>query len=301
MKANRVGRVFLGLVVLALFVAYSYLKSSTTPFSSDIDARKDPTAISTAAPVDTDGPASADPSAGPDAAPVDGEEAESPEATPEPAPDPDSPAGRALALGLPKPPDIDITSWEYVLVNSTHEIGADFAPPEVVKVGATNCPQDSRIAEALTAFTEDCAAQGLPVYLSSGYRSYSDQQANFQRKLNEGYSREVAATIVAIPGTSEHQTGLCCDITDVYRSLKDPDVLSQTETFKWLNEHCAEYGFILRFPLGEKDITGIIYEPWHFRYVGVEAATYVKETELTWEEFVALYTGESVPGSDLFP
>ena len=301
MKANRVGRVFLGLVVLALFGAYTYLKTSTTPFSADIDARGGAAGVVTAAPAVTDSPV--DPGTDPDTVviPADGEDEPAAEATPEPTVDPNSPAGRALALGLPTPPDIDITSWEYIRVNTTHEIGADFAPPEIVKVGATACPQDARIADALTAFADDCAAQGLPVYLSSGYRSYNEQQANFQRKLNEGMSRETAAGIVAIPGTSEHQTGLCCDITDIYRPLKDPDVLSQTETFKWLNDHCAEYGFILRFPLGEKDITGIIYEPWHFRYVGVEAATYVKETELTWEEFVALYTGESVPGSDLFP
>ena len=166
----------------------------------------------------------------------------------------------------------------------------------IIGVLGTNLQEN----EAFLDFDEQFAAQGLPVLLSSGYRSYYEQSQNFQRKLNEGYSREVAATIVAIPGTSEHQTGLCCDITDIYRPLKDPDVLSQTDTFKWLNEHCAEYGFILRFPNGAGDITGIIYEPWHFRYVGAEAAEYIKANDLTLEEFVAIYTGEDVPGSDLF-
>ena len=102
----------------------------------------------------------------------------------------------------------------------------------------------------------------------------------------------MAATIVARPGTSEHQSGLVCDITDWYRELKDAS-LEQTETYQWLKDHCAEYGFVVRYPAdksGSADsITGIIYEPWHFRYVGVEPATYMMENNLCLEEFLALY------------
>ena len=105
----------------------------------------------------------------------------------------------------------------------------------------------------------------------------------------EEYGYDEAATIVLPPGTSEHQTGLCCDITDVYRSPKNPDELSQTETFQWLNAHSEEYGFILRYPENKEEITDVIYEPWHFRYVGEEAARYIKENDLCLEEFLALY------------
>ena len=291
MRASRGVRIVFGLVVLAIFGVLTYFHLSVTPTSSQVDAM-----LATA-----NRPAQTVPSAQPE--PLTAESPEpsaepTPEPTPEPTLDPNSPAGRAAALGLPAPPEIDITSWEYVLVNATHEIGPDFAPPEIVKVSSSGCPQDSRIADALQAFADGCHEAGLPVYLSSGYRSYSEQSANFQRKLNEGYSRTQAAKIVAIPGTSEHQTGLCCDITDKYRNPKDPEVLSKTDTFLWLNEHCAEYGFILRYPNGEIAITGIMYEPWHFRYVGVEAASYIKENDLTLEEFVALYTGEEVPGAE---
>lgn len=289
MRASRGFRVFFGLAALVLLAAFwgfrIFAESVQAEQPAGVPVQGSPLAAETAQPTE---PVSV-PESTPEA---------TPEPTPEPTVDPNSPEGRAAALGLPAPPDVDINSWELILVNNTHTIGEDFAPPEVVKVGAQGCPQDSRIADALTAFADGCSEAGLKVYLSSGYRSYSEQAANFQRKLNEGYSRERAAEIVAIPGTSEHQTGLCCDITDVYRNPKDPDVLSQTDTFLWLNEHCAEYGFILRYPNGEKAITGIMYEPWHFRYVGLEAAAYIQQNELTLEEFVALYTGEEVPGAE---
>ena len=289
MRASRGFRVVFGLVVLAIFGVFTYLHLSVTPFSRDVDAMGATPVSQTGTPTQTAEPDQPASLAGED-------QPSEPDVPPEPTLDPDSPAGRAAALGLPAPPDIDITSWEYVLVNTTHVIDETFAPPEIVTVEGQK--QDARIAETLSAFAQGGRDAGVSVYLSSGYRSYSDQAANFQRKLNEGYSREVAATIVAIPGTSEHQTGLCCDITDVYHALKDPSVLAYTDTFLWLNEHCAEYGFILRYPNGAGAITGIIYEPWHFRYVGVEAATYIKENDLTLEEFVALYTGEEVPGAE---
>ena len=211
---------------------------------------------------------------------------------------------KAQEKGLPTPPDIDITEWQYMLVNPTHLLSSDYAPTLAYlnmtaddtdirsDYDANRCPVDEKIAEALSAFTRACKDAGLPVYLSSGYRSYDEQMYLFNRKVSQGYTEEVAKTIVAYPGSSEHQSGLCCDITDYYHELKDSS-LADTDTFKWLNEHCAEYGFILRYPEdksgGADTITGVIYEPWHFRYVGVEAATYMKENNLCLEEFVELY------------
>lgn len=215
-----------------------------------------------------------------------------PTSTPTPIPtptiDPESPEGRAMALGLPAPPEIDINSWEYVLVNSENKIDENFAP----EIGYASCiststEQDARIVDALNKFAADTEAQGLEVYLSSGYRSYWDQSYLFELKCEE-YDYETAATIVAIPGTSEHQTGLCCDITDIYRSPKNSS-LENTDTYIWMSAHCAEYGFIVRYPKDKEDITKIIYEPWHFRYVGEKAASYIMENGLTLEEFVALY------------
>ena len=180
-------------------------------------------------------------------------------------------------------PDIDIDSWEYVLVNAEHSIG-EYAP----ELGEFEGQKlDQRILEPMQSFVAGARAEGLSVFLSSGYRGYEEQQYLFNRKV-EQYGEEQAATIVSRPGTSEHQTGLACDITDEYYELKD-ESLENTALYQWMSKHCQEYGFIVRYPKDKEEITGIIYEPWHFRYVGVEAATYMAEHNLCLEEFVALY------------
>ena len=180
-------------------------------------------------------------------------------------------------------PDIDIDSWEYVLVNAEHSIG-EYAP----ELGEFEGQKlDQRILEPMQSFVAGARAEGLSVFLSSGYRGYEEQQYLFNRKV-EQYGEEQAATIVSRPGTSEHQTGLAYDITDEYYELKN-ESLENTALYQWMSRHCQEYGFIVRYPKDKEEITGIIYEPWHFRYVGVEAATYMVEHNLCLEEFVALY------------
>ena len=229
-----------------------------------------------------------------------------PEPTPEATPDPNSPAMIAAAKGLPTPPDIDITEWQYMLVSAAYPLDPqDYAPAELAYLNMTGGDTDIvttydgnrqvvdiRIAQPLIDFAQGCKNAGLPVYLSSGYRSYDEQMYLYNRKVGQGYSEEVAKTIVAYPGTSEHQTGLVCDITDYYRETKDSS-LENTETYQWLREHCTEYGFVVRYPAdksGSADsITGVIYEPWHFRYVGREAAEYIMANNLCLEEFWELY------------
>ncbi len=180
-------------------------------------------------------------------------------------------------------PDIDVSSWEYILANPWNDIG-DYVP-ELTTIEGQQF--DVRIADAMNEFVAAARAEGLSVFLSSGYRSHETQTYLFNRKVQQ-YGEEVAATIVARPGTSEHQTGLCCDITDRYYELKDSS-LENTAMYQWMSQHCQEYGFIVRFPKDRQDVTGIIYEPWHFRYVGVEAATYIMEHDMTLEEFLDLY------------
>ena len=180
-------------------------------------------------------------------------------------------------------PDIDPDDWMYILANPWHEIG-DYTP-ELATLERQQF--DERIVDDMEAFAEAARAEGLSVFLSSGYRGYDMQSYLYRRKVDE-YGEAVAQTIVARPGTSEHQTGLCCDITDRYYEEKGWD-LENTALYQWMSRHCQEYGFIVRFPKGKEDVTGIIYEPWHFRYVGVEAATYIMEHDLTLEEFLELY------------
>lgn len=204
---------------------------------------------------------------------------ETPEATPEQ--EPEVPETQESELPL-----VDLSSWELVLANATHSIET-YAPQTAEVEGM---PVDHRIVEPLTAFLQAARDQGLSVYLSSAYRDYDNQAYLFNRKVEQyGGDETAAAAIVAPPGTSEHQTGLACDITDQYYELKTHD-LENTALYQWMSKHCQEYGFIVRYPKDKEDVTGIIYEPWHFRYVGVAAATYIMEHGLTLEEFHDLYT-----------
>ncbi len=204
-----------------------------------------------------------------------------PEATPTPTP---SPTPSPTPEPTPSYPDVDVTSWELRLANLNNSIG-EYAPE--LEVIENNQQFDARAADALREFIQAARDEGLSVYLSSAYRSYAEQQYLYNRKVAQ-VGEAVAKTIVAPPGTSEHQTGLAADITDRYYEVKNSE-LENTELYQWMSAHCQEYGFIVRYPKDKEDITGIIYEPWHFRYVGVEAATYIMENGLCLEEFVALY------------
>jgi len=283
MSARRIIRIFFGILLLAALVYYFWTVLPNAPASGSFGKAPAETPEASSAVVVVDPQASADVTVT--------VETVTPEPTPEPTVDPNSPAARAAALGLPAPPDIDVTSWEFILANETHNI-EEYAPPELVTLTSQlSVELDSRIAEAMTAFVEATKAEGLGVCLSSGYRDYQTQKQNYEVKCRE-YPPDGKDSqghwIVLPPGTSEHQTGLCCDITDQYYRYKNRE-LENTATFQFMLQHCHEYGFILRYPDGREDVTGVMYEPWHFRYVGVEAATYIMENGLCLEEFLALY------------
>ena len=280
MKANRVLRVVLGVMLIIVFAIYSYLDLSQRPTSRDYD---DGTVIEkTEEPAETPEETAA-PESRPEESPVLAQGGES-QTQPEQSGAETGSEAESEPAGLP---DIDITSWEYVLVNASNNIG-DYAPQTEKLEGQE---LDSRIIPAMKEFVAAARAQGLNVYLSSGYRDYNTQSYLYNRKIGQGYSAEDAARIVAPPGTSEHQTGLACDITDRYYEIKNAS-LENTATFQWLKANCTDFGFILRFPQDKQDITGVMYEPFHFRYVGVEAAKYMTENNLCLEEFVALYKPE---------
>jgi len=219
----------------------------------------------------------------------------SPAASETPSP---SPAPTATAEPSTDPyadrPDVDISSWEYTVANKETPLSADFTP-ELTMV-ADGQYFDSRAADALNDFITAAKAEGLTVYITSSYRSYDTQEYLFNKKVSEYITSEgsqeaaieKAKTIVAYPGTSEHQLGLSCDIVDKYYEYMD-ETLENTPLSIWMAANCADYGFILRYPRNKTDITGVMYEPWHFRYVGKEAAAYITEKGLTLEEFVSLY------------
>jgi D-alanyl-D-alanine carboxypeptidase len=182
--------------------------------------------------------------------------------------------------------------WQLILVNKQHPIpdGYEFTPA-VIK-GSMKC--DERILSDLKAMMKAAQDDGVNLVVSSSYRDYSRQTYVFNRKIDyymeKGYSYleayKLASVTVTIPDASEHQIGLALDITSTtYSELEI--AFGDTKAGKWLAAHCAEYGFILRYPLGKEDVTGIQYEPWHFRYVGKTAATEIMEQGITLEEFVA--------------
>ena len=157
---------------------------------------------------------------------------------------------------------------------------------------------DARAAEDLTQMLNDCMLGGGMPWICSAYRTQDYQQMLFDNKIerlmDEGWSAEdapeEAATTVALPGTSEHQLGLAVDIIDEnYPYLNEAQEWTPTQI--WLMEHCWDYGFILRFPNGTSDSTGIIYEPWHYRYVGHAHAEAIRELGVTLEEYLALRRG----------
>lgn len=182
--------------------------------------------------------------------------------------------------------------WQLLLVNRWNPIpeGYTFKQTQLKQGHAV----DARIYPDLQAMMDACRAAGLDPLICSSYRTHAKQQELYenkiQRLLDEGDSYEhaldEAGTVVAVPGTSEHQTGLALDIVDAsYQHLDKAQ--EDTQVQQWLMEHSWEYGFVLRYPTGKSETTGIIYEPWHYRYVGRAAAREMRSLGLCLEEYVA--------------
>lgn len=185
----------------------------------------------------------------------------------------------------------DKEDWKLLLINKQHPVpdGYEFSLGTIK--GSMMC--DERIIDELLAMLQAAKEEQVNLIICSPYRDYNRQEVLFERKvkayMQKGYSYleaySYASQTVTVPGASEHQIGLAFDIiSDEYASLNAG--FGDTTAGKWLAENCCEFGFILRYPLGKEYITSIEYEPWHFRYVGVEAATIIMKTGITLEEFV---------------
>ncbi len=184
--------------------------------------------------------------------------------------------------------------WDILLVNNRHPIPEDYEFTLGTIMGNLQC--DERIIPELLEMLQEAKQDGISLEICSPYRTDERQVALFERKIKRYMKKgmsymdayKVAAQTVTVPGTSEHQIGLALDIyTGSYRVLDEG--FGETKEGIWLREHCSEYGFILRYPKGKEYITGIEYEPWHFRYVGKTAAKVIMEQEITLEEYVEMY------------
>lgn len=193
--------------------------------------------------------------------------------------------------------DKTFTQKELILINPWHLLPENYeADLENVEYGHR---MDACAAEHLRDMLADCREAGCSPLVCSSYRDRYKQETLFQsdvrRFMYRGYSEEEAieetARNVAIPGSSEHEAGLAADIVYVGRqSLDENQELNDTQ--QWLMEHCWEYGFILRYPKDKQDITGITYEPWHYRYVGMEAAEEITSRGICLEEYLGVIDAE---------
>lgn len=176
--------------------------------------------------------------------------------------------------------------WNLILVNRNSYIPDDY------KVELTELSNgekvDSRIYPELQEMFNDARAQGYGLFVREGYRTQEEQQQLLDEKIeayeNEGKSKSEAKKLaeqwVAIPGTSEHQLGIAVDINaDTTKSSSD-------DVYSWLAENAHKYGFIKRYPSDKTDITGVINEPWHYRYVGKEAALEIYSQGMCLEEYI---------------
>lgn len=191
--------------------------------------------------------------------------------------------------------------WNLRLVNREHPLDADFTPNNLAELPDASWVEphvnhrvDARIVEDLAAMLTAAEAAGTHPIICSSFRTYDYQENLFENRIEraerekhlEGTEAEEAAAFwVAPPGASEHQTGLAVDIVDAnYLELDEGQ--EETATQQWLMIHCAEYGFILRYPTDKSATTGIGYEPWHYRYVGKEAASAITQSGLCLEEWL---------------
>ena len=183
--------------------------------------------------------------------------------------------------------------WRLILVNKQHSIPDDYTftlgKIKTMK-GTQYC--DERIIDDLLAMLQAAEDDKVSLQVCSPYRTTAYQEMLFddhiKRYMRRGLSYmeafQLSSVAVTVPGASEHQIGLALDIvTPTHQQLTES--FADTDAGKWLAENSCKYGFILRYPKGKEYITGIEYEPWHFRYVGVEAATVIMEQGITLEEF----------------
>ena len=179
-----------------------------------------------------------------------------------------------------------LEDWRLVLVNDEVPLPEDY---EMKPRLYSNIQVNFKIYDELCMLLNDAAAANVSLWLASGYRSVEEQETILenavQRRMRDGYTREEAyenaLQTIQLPGHSEHHTGLAVDFNDVSSDFRD------TAAYKWLQENAAQYGFVERYPADKVDITGIDYEPWHYRYVGKVHAEAMRERGMCLEEYVA--------------
>lgn len=190
-----------------------------------------------------------------------------------------------------------------VLANKHYLLGKDFVCKPLKKIKSMKLEKDKvtrksgdmyvvskgmqlneECADALIRLSDAARADGYTLYLKSAYRSWQTQNTMYYNRLKKNHGKDDGW--VSKPGASDHQTGLGCDVVPKsWKSKAMNSKMAREPECQWMAEHCHEYGFIIRYPEDKQDVTEINYEPWHLRYVGIPAATYIMENGLCLEEF----------------
>ena len=184
--------------------------------------------------------------------------------------------------------------WKIILVNKQHPIPDDYEFPLGYITGSMRC--DERVISPLLEMMKAASSEGISLIICSPYRDMGRQTMLFNNKVEKymdaGMSYmdayNLASQAVTVPGASEHQVGLAIDIVTEDYSILD-EGFGKTAAGKWLAENSYKYGFVLRYPAGKETITSIEFEPWHFRYVGVDAATFMVQNDICLEELWSTY------------
>jgi D-alanyl-D-alanine carboxypeptidase len=175
-----------------------------------------------------------------------------------------------------------------LLVNEKHGLNGNYVPEglSIPNIPFSNGAEDEEkhvaeiIVKPLEELVKAAKKDDITLLGNSGYRSYKSQKNVYDDRV-KSQGKKLAEAYVAKPGFSEHQTGLCIDITNKKGNLTKDSIEAD-----WLEKNCHKFGFIIRYPYGKKSLTGIEYEPWHIRYVGKEAAKYIHDKGITLEEYL---------------
>ena len=175
-----------------------------------------------------------------------------------------------------------------VLVNKSRNLPSDWVPPDRVELKvAPGKYMRKEAAEALEVLFNQALKEGIKLYAVSGYRAYDTQKRIYDNEVKKS-GKEAANKVVALPGQSEHQTGMAMDVSCASVNFNLVESFENTKEGKWLKEHAKDSGFIIRYPKDKVIITGYNYEPWHIRYVGKDAASFITSYNITFDEYFGM-------------
>ena len=180
----------------------------------------------------------------------------------------------------------EVNDYKYILVNKRNKLSSDFIPDNLVEI--KHCSIDKFYLEEETAnayekMCLDSINEGLNISITSAYRSYDEQKDLYFTYLKL-YGKSYVDKYVAVPGHSEHQTGLAIDLESL-----ECDIFRNSKEYLWVRENAHNYGFIIRYQKGKEKITGYCVEEWHIRYVGKKAAKYIYKNNIIYEEYCDLF------------